>query len=264
MKLKIITSLIVFSLFTFVLTDLIITYPTGITGRTKKTTLNGCGSCHGSSVSAGLNVAITGPDSIAAGTSSLFTLTTTSPTGVNGGLDVATRSGVLSVSQAGTPLLNSEITHTTAKPFSGGSVSFTFNYTAPNLNTIDTIFSTGLSSTGGTSGQWNWLQKRVKIYIATGIIQTNTLQPASFELNQNYPNPFNPITSIIYKLKKAENVQLNILDVSGKIVASPVNEFQQAGEYKLNFDGSKLSSGIYYYTIKAGDFRSTKSMVLLK
>lgn len=258
-------------LFTFTLTFILVlfvssilyTYPTGISGRTKKSGTSGC-SCHGSNPTTSLPVTITGPDSLAKGMTASYTLTITSATGITGGLDVATRSGVLAVNQPGTKLLNSEIVHSAAKNFSGGSVSFTFSYTAPVTNTVDTIFSTGLSSTGGTSGAWNFSDKKVKIYTVTGVIQNTLIQPDSYSLGQNFPNPFNPVTSIIYSLKETGNVQLEIFDVSGKKISTPVNSYQQRGEYKVDFDGSKLGSGVYYYTLRTKDFLETKSMVLIK
>jgi hypothetical protein len=264
MKSKLLFSLTLIILFVLFVSEILYTYPAGISGRTRKTTTTGCGSCHGSGATTGLSVVITGPDSLAKGMSSSYTLTVSSSNGDKGGLDVAVRSGTLATNQSGTKLLNGEIVQTTGKNFSGGSVSFTFNYIAPNLNTVDTIFSTGLSSTGGTSGSWNWFEKRVKIYTVTGIIQNNTVQPDSYELKQNFPNPFNPVTSIIYSLKEAGIVELSVYDISGKVIYTIVNSVQQRGEYKVDFDAGKFASGVYYYTLKTKDFLETKSMVLLK
>ncbi|CAN5434039.1 hypothetical protein BH10BAC5_BH10BAC5_23580 [soil metagenome] len=264
MKTKLILSLTITFVTVLFISSIIYTYPNGITGKTRKTTTNGCGSCHGSNPTAGLSVVISGPDSLALGMSAVYTLTTTSVSGSKGGLDVATRSGTLGTNQSGTQLLNGEITHTTGKNFSGGSVSFTFNYTAPSSNTIDTIFSTGVASTGGTNGPWNWFEKRVKIYTITGVIQNNNFQPENYELKQNFPNPFNPTTSIIYLLKKSGNTELTIFNSLGEGVLKVVNSYQQIGEYKVDFNASNLASGIYFYTLKTEDFIQTKSMVLLK
>ncbi|MBX7044583.1 MAG: T9SS type A sorting domain-containing protein [Ignavibacteria bacterium] len=239
-------------------------YPNGITGRTQKTSTSGCGSCHGSGATTGLSVVITGPDSLAKGMSSSYTLTITSATGSKGGLDVAVRSGTLSTNQTGTQLLNSEIVHTTGKSFSGGSVSFTFNYTAPNINTTDTIFSTALSSTGGTGGQWNWSNKRVKVYTMTGVINNNEYQPSGYELKQNFPNPFNPVTSIVYSMKEAGNAELKVYDNTGKLISTLVNSFKERGQYKVDFNAGDIAGGIYYYSLKTKDFTETKQMVLVK
>lgn len=264
MKSKLLFSLTLIILFVLFVSEILYTYPSGISGRTRKTTTTGCGSCHGSGATTGLSVVITGPDSLAKGMSSSYTLTITSATGSKGGLDVATRSGTLATNQSGTQLLNGEIVQTTGKNFSGGSVSFTFNYTAPNINTIDTIFSTGLRSTGGTSGSWNWFEKSVKVYTVTGVVQNTTIQPDSYVLKQNFPNPFNPVTSIVYSLKESGNVELTVFDISGKVITKLINSVQQRGEYKVDFDAGNLASGVYYYTLKTIDFSETKSMVLLK
>ncbi|MBN8570567.1 MAG: T9SS type A sorting domain-containing protein [Ignavibacteria bacterium] len=88
--------------------------------------------------------------------------------------------------------------------------------------------------------------------------------PDKFVLSQNYPNPFNPSTSINYELPMTNYVSLKIYDMVGKEVASLVNQNQQAGYYTVKFDGSKLSSGTYFYKIQAGDFSSIKKMMLVK
>lgn len=263
MKLKILFSFTLTFILVLIISNILYTYPTGISGRTKKSGTSGC-SCHGSSPTISLPVTITGPDSLALGMSASYTLTITSANGSAGGLDVATRSGVLSVNQTGTKLMNGEIVHSAAKSFSGGSVSFTFNYTAPNSNTVDTIFSTGLSSTGGTSGAWNWSNKRVKVYTVAGTIQNTTIQPDSYSLSQNFPNPFNPLTSIVYSLKETGGVMLQVFDMSGKLMSTLVNSQQKRGEYKVDFDANNLASGVYYYTLRTKDFSETKSMVLIK
>jgi len=88
--------------------------------------------------------------------------------------------------------------------------------------------------------------------------------PGKFELSQNYPNPFNPKTTIDFNIPSDMKVTLKIFDVSGREIISPVNEFKTAGYYSINFDGSNLSSGIYFYTLKAGSFSITKKFVILK
>lgn len=85
-----------------------------------------------------------------------------------------------------------------------------------------------------------------------------------FSLNQNYPNPFNPETKISYHLPTEGRVSLKIFDVLGKEVADLVNEEKSSGAYKVNFDGSKFASGIYYYQLKTGNFIDTKKMILMK
>ncbi len=88
--------------------------------------------------------------------------------------------------------------------------------------------------------------------------------PSTFELKQNYPNPFNPITTIKYKLQKTGFVSLKVYDMLGKEIVTLLNENKKAGSYSIQFDGSNLASGVYYYSLTAGSKRITKSMILLK
>jgi len=90
--------------------------------------------------------------------------------------------------------------------------------------------------------------------------------PAAFALEQNYPNPFNPETNIRYKLSMAGKVSLKVFDLLGKEVATLINEFQQAGSYKVKLSAQnyKLASGVYFYTLSAGNFVQTKKMMYLK
>ena len=98
-------------------------------------------------------------------------------------------------------------------------------------------------------------------------IEVNT--PNKYSLEQNYPNPFNPVTTISYSIKEKGLVTLKVFDILGKEVATLVNEDQIAGTYKITFEihsveVRNLASGIYFYTLKAADFVSTKKMILLK
>jgi hypothetical protein len=85
-----------------------------------------------------------------------------------------------------------------------------------------------------------------------------------FILHQNYPNPFNPNTTIEYQLNRNTPVVLEVFNNIGQKVEALVNEVQPPGNYHINFDGSNLSSGIYYYRIKAGEFRQQRKMLLIK
>jgi hypothetical protein len=88
--------------------------------------------------------------------------------------------------------------------------------------------------------------------------------PQKFSLDQNYPNPFNPTTVISYKLPSTSNVTLKIYDVLGKEIQTLVNKTQQPGNYSINFNASKLSSGVYLYQLRAGDFVQSHKMILMK
>ena len=95
--------------------------------------------------------------------------------------------------------------------------------------------------------------------------------PTGFNLEQNYPNPFNPNTKIQFMIPAVEThrdaslqVSLIVYDALGREVAELVNEEKPAGTYEVEFDGSNLSSGIYFYELRAGDFLSAKKMLMLK
>ncbi len=88
--------------------------------------------------------------------------------------------------------------------------------------------------------------------------------PTEYKLEQNYPNPFNPTTTINYSIPKASFVTLKVYDVLGNEVMTLVNENQSANNYTHTVDFSSLSSGVYYYTIKAGDFTATKKLMFIK
>jgi hypothetical protein len=104
--------------------------------------------------------------------------------------------------------------------------------------------------------------------IPTSIKNDNVIK-FNFELSQNYPNPFNPSTTIKYRISNLApdfnlRVKLKIFDILGKEVKTLVDENHQPGTYQIQFDGSELSSGIYYYQLKLGSQVQTKKMILLK
>ncbi|HCY76553.1 MAG TPA: hypothetical protein DHV28_11585 [Ignavibacteriales bacterium] len=95
-------------------------------------------------------------------------------------------------------------------------------------------------------------------------VEDEEILPKEFSLSQNYPNPFNPSTKIIWQSPVSSWQTLKIFDVLGNEVATLVNEYRNAGSYEINFDASKLSSGVYYYQIRAGEYVQTKKMLLIK
>ncbi len=88
--------------------------------------------------------------------------------------------------------------------------------------------------------------------------------PTEFSLSQNYPNPFNPSTTIEFAVKEAGNYSLKVYDMLGQEVATLINNNFNAGTYKVNFDASKLSSGIYIYRLIGNNVNLTKKMILTK
>ena len=99
-------------------------------------------------------------------------------------------------------------------------------------------------------------------------VKTDESKPLTFNLFQNYPNPFNPNTLIKYSLASESHVKLTIYDITGRKVKDLFIGEQPAGIHEAKFDGSSISSGVYFYTIEAnsknGIFKATKKMILIK
>ncbi len=88
--------------------------------------------------------------------------------------------------------------------------------------------------------------------------------PEEFSLEQNYPNPFNPVTVISWQSPVGSHQTIKVYDILGNEVATLVDEYREAGRYKVEFDASNLASGVYIYKIQAGDFVSSKKMMVIK
>ncbi len=99
---------------------------------------------------------------------------------------------------------------------------------------------------------------------SVGINPISSVVPDAFNLSQNYPNPFNPVTKIAFDIPKQGFVTLTVYDALGKEVATLINEFITSGSYNVNFDASKLTSGVYFYRLQTQGFVQTKRMVLVK
>lgn len=92
----------------------------------------------------------------------------------------------------------------------------------------------------------------------------STVIPEKYSLSQNYPNPFNPVTNLEFRIPKPGFVSLKVYDILGKEVSKLIDASLNPGTYQYNFDASHLPSGIYFYTLNAGEFTETKRMMLLK
>jgi len=146
------------------------------------------------------------------------------------------------------------------------SLPYEYSWTIPNtLSThckvrITALDSSGLADISDSSFTISLIES----------INENNLVPLSNSLNQNFPNPFNPQTTISYSVAQESNVVIRVFDILGKEVAKLLNEGKKAGVYNIQFNASKLSSGMYFYTIQANSvdgkqsFRETKKMLLLK
>jgi len=92
----------------------------------------------------------------------------------------------------------------------------------------------------------------------------NTEIPGNFLLSQNYPNPFNPSTKITFEIPNSGLVTLKVFDITGKLVDVLLNGNKNSGKYTVDFNGSSLASGVYFYSLTSNDFTDTKKMILMK
>ena len=140
------------------------------------------------------------------------------------------------------------------------------NWSAANYgfpNEIPAVYSSLILGNelfiGTNSGVWHRPFSQM-----TEIILYNRMDNPSYQLAQNYPNPFNPATQIKYSVPEFGFVSLKVYDMIGRETAVLVNEEKSAGNYSVTFDGSSLSSGVYFYQLKAGPYTGTRKFILLK
>ena len=88
--------------------------------------------------------------------------------------------------------------------------------------------------------------------------------PAQFALDQNYPNPFNPSSEIGYSIPEDAKVTISVYSITGQLIKTIVNEFQNAGFHSVTMDAASMSSGTYIYQMTAGNYRQTRKLVVLK
>jgi hypothetical protein len=129
------------------------------------------------------------------------------------------------------------------------------------------VYVTGFSRSGSSSSTEDYAT--IKYSQAVGIQPVSSEIPGEFSLYQNYPNPFNPVTKIRFSLPHpseggAQDAKLIIFDAIGRAVVTLVKEQLKPGTYEVVWDGSNYPSGVYYYTLKAGNYTATKKLVLLK
>ena len=96
-----------------------------------------------------------------------------------------------------------------------------------------------------------------------GIDDDNTV-PTEFELQQNYPNPFNPVTKIVFVLPRASYISLEVYDSIGRSIRKLLENYMNVGKHEITFDGTGMSSGVYYYQLRVGKNIYTKKMLLIK
>ena len=136
-----------------------------------------------------------------------------------------------------------------------------FTLTQGNTKFVYFAFVAGTDSTNLQANADAAVQKYQHIITD---VDENKVLPTQFNLSQNYPNPFNPSTLIKYQIPHGANVTLEIFDVLGRRVKVLVDEYKNAGNYKIEFNSKSLSSGTYFYRIRTGKFSDVKEMLLIK
>ena len=154
--------------------------------------------------------------------------------------------------------------------FDLGNGIYEATLTSPTVIGSDTIYAKVVSGSDTVS----IFTKLVVQYISPVSVTEEEIAADRFYLYQNYPQPFNPSTKIKYQIPSSDNplpggarggfVTLKVYDVLGKEIATLVNEAKPAGTYEVEFDASGLTSGIYFYQLRAGNFIETKKLVLIK
>ena len=150
-----------------------------------------------------------------------------------------------------------------------GDENFTTHIITTNADYALTIFAADVDGDGdidvlSASANDNKVAWYENMRITTGIETRAASVPAKFTLQQNYPNPFNPTTTIEFSLPQSGFVTLKVYNILGEKVAALLDDYKSAGNYVVNFDGSTLASGIYYYTLKMDEFQQTRKMLLLR
>ena len=112
-----------------------------------------------------------------------------------------------------------------------------------------------------------WVNSQLLQYTyeqVTAVEQASHPIPIDFALYQNYPNPFNPSTNIQFSIVQRQLTIVKVFDVLGRELATLVNEVKEPGTYTVQFNGSNLASGVYFYRLQAGSYVDTKKLVLLR
>jgi hypothetical protein len=141
----------------------------------------------------------------------------------------------------------------------------------PSFNSLGEVF---VSDSLPFGGLYNYVRKvanlwadpsiKLKYDTTVGVEKVENEIPESFTLYQNYPNPFNPSTTIKFTLPIDSRVKLNIYNSLGQQVETLVDKEMEAGFHEVNFDASRLASGVYLYQLQAGEYISVKKMILIK
>ncbi len=144
----------------------------------------------------------------------------------------------------------------------GRSTNLLYRSDLPSLNDITFVTDSTFWIVGDLGAMLYGKVKDISTRIGEAKNQNTTIQ--NFVLRQNYPNPFNPVTMIPFDLPHPQEVVLTVFDISGKTVKTLAKGFYAAGSHQIKFDGSSLSSGVYFYRLSVGKQQKTRKMLLLR
>jgi len=151
---------------------------------------------------------------------------------------------------------------------SGGDRQTWTDYSVTKPKRTDPMFKIDYRiRTKTTNGIFSNYSSKKGIYGNTGIWKKNIVEEeenVNYKLCQNTPNPFNPSTTISFTVPNDEFITLKVYDVLGNQVATLLNERKPAGMYNVQCIMNNVSSGVYFYTLKAGSYTETKKMLLMK
>ena len=140
-----------------------------------------------------------------------------------------------------------------------------FDFICDNGSAFDGIYCDNESGSGDTAGIWYIAQDSVKgVYMHDWVDAVNEESPADFTVSRNTPNPFNPTTTISFTLARAGKTTVDIYTVAGQKVDTLVNGNLSAGAHSVVWNAAAFSAGVYFYTVKSGEFSKTMKMTLLK
>jgi len=178
---------------------------------------------------------------------------------------------VYQVGGVGQNFIGTTLVDSAAESISTGSAPFTGQFRPHKpLSQFSGLSPDGLwilrvyDRSTGNSGTLNAWSLTLKLGVSTVIGGTDGKLPSRYELSQNYPNPFNPTTSIQFSIANPQFTILKVYDVLGHEVATLVNEEMQPGNYEVAWDARGMSSGVYFYRLRASNFADTKKLLLLR
>lgn len=150
-----------------------------------------------------------------------------------------------------------------------GDQSFTTHVITTDADFVQKVFAADVDSDGdidvlSASANDNKIAWYENSLITTSVEAEGVTTPAEFSLLQNYPNPFNPTTTIAFSLPQSSFITLKVYNLLGSQVATLLEAYKPAGQHTVSFDASALASGLYYYTLTAGDFKQSRKMLLLR